>query len=230
MKYDVLVLGGGGAGLAAAVAAARAGARTVLVERHGALGGMTVAALVHSICGLYRLRVEPGAVLAHRGLPAEFAARLIRAGVSPGPVRCGRLDVLPHSPPSFAAVADTLAAECSTLETRLHTELVAAHGAGGIEAVELFCRGASTTIEASAVVDASGDASLAALAGAGTDQAPATELQRPAFIFSLHTVDVAALDGDARLRLAARIAEAVHAGHLERGALGAHFRPTGRGS
>ncbi|MGH8515961.1 MAG: FAD-dependent oxidoreductase, partial [Gammaproteobacteria bacterium] len=48
MKCDVLVLGGGGAGLSAAVAAARAGAHTVLVERHGALGGMAVAALVHS--------------------------------------------------------------------------------------------------------------------------------------------------------------------------------------
>ncbi|MGH8591586.1 MAG: FAD-dependent oxidoreductase, partial [Gammaproteobacteria bacterium] len=95
MKCDVLVLGGGGAGLSAAVAAARAGAHTMLVERHGALGGMAVAALVHSICGLYRLRSEPGAVLAHRGLPGELAARLMRAGAAPGPVRCGRLDVLP---------------------------------------------------------------------------------------------------------------------------------------
>ncbi len=230
MKCDVLVLGGGGAGLAAAVAAARAGAHTLLVERHGALGGMAVAALVHSICGLYRLRVEPGAVLAHRGLPGEFVARLIRAGATPGPMRYGRLDVLPHSPPGFAAVADTLTAECLTLETRLHTELAAAHGAGRIEAVDLLCRGTNSTIEPAAVVDASGDATLAALAGAGTDQAAATQLQRPAFIFALHTVDVAALDGDARLRLAAQLAEAVHAGRLERGALGAHFRPTGRGA
>jgi hypothetical protein len=230
MSCDVLVLGGGAAGLGAAVAAARAGAHTVLVEHHGALGGMAVAALVHSICGLYRLRSEPGAVLAHRGLPGELAARLIRAGAAPGPVRCGRLDVLPHSPPGFAAVADTLTAECATLETRLHTELLATRGADRIEAVEVLCRGTRTTIESAAVVDASGDASLAALAGAGTDQAAATELQRPAFIFALHTVEIAALDGDGRLRLAALLAAAVHAGQLERGALGAHFRPTGRGS
>ena len=230
MKCDVLVLGGGGAGLCAAVAAARAGAHTVLVERHGALGGMAVAALVHSICGLYRLRSEPGAVLAHRGLPGELAARLVRAGAALGPVRCGRLDVLPHSPPGFAAVADTLAGECPALETRLHTELIASHGTGRIEAVDVYCRGARATIEPGAVVDASGDASLAALAGAGTDQASATRLQRPAFIFALHTVEVAKLDADGRLRLAALLAEAVHAGQLERGALGAQFRPTGRGS
>lgn len=228
MKCDVLILGGGSAGLAAAVAAARVGAQAVLVERHGALGGMATAALVHSVCGLYFLREEPGAVLAHRGLPGEVAERLIRAGASRGPVRMGRMDVLPHSPPGFAAVADALAAECA--ETRLHTELVAVEGRGRIEAVELICRGVRTRIEPRAVVDASGDAVLSQLAGAHTEQTPAEHLQRPAFIFALHTVEVAALGEDARIRLAGIIAEAVRAGRLERSALGAQFRASGRGS
>ena len=52
MRYDVLVAGGGSAGLSAAVASARTGARTLLVERTGVLGGMAPAAFVHSICGL----------------------------------------------------------------------------------------------------------------------------------------------------------------------------------
>ena len=82
MKCDVLVIGGGGAGLAAAVTAARAGAHTILVERHGVLGGMATVALVHSVCGLYFLREEPDAVLAHPGFPSEFAERLIRAGAA----------------------------------------------------------------------------------------------------------------------------------------------------
>ena len=52
LSYDVVVVGGGAAGLAAAVASARAGARTALVERYGFLGGMATAGMVSSICGL----------------------------------------------------------------------------------------------------------------------------------------------------------------------------------
>lgn len=42
MECDVLVAGGGTAGTIAAIAAARNGARTVLIERHGHLGGSMV--------------------------------------------------------------------------------------------------------------------------------------------------------------------------------------------
>ena len=45
-SYDVVVCGGGPGGWVAAVAAARAGARTALVERYGFVGGMATAALV----------------------------------------------------------------------------------------------------------------------------------------------------------------------------------------
>jgi len=86
---DVAVIGGGSAGLAAAVAAAREGAEVVLLERHGFLGGMGTASLVHTFCGLYRLRREPGAVWANPGLPVEIAERMI-AATGMGPVRMGR--------------------------------------------------------------------------------------------------------------------------------------------
>src|SRR3954464_3334792 len=52
-EYEVAVLGGGPAGIAAAVASARAGRRTLLIERYGFLGGMGTAAGVTNFCGLH---------------------------------------------------------------------------------------------------------------------------------------------------------------------------------
>ena len=46
-RYDVIVCGGGPAGVGAAVAAARAGAKTLLIEQYGYLGGMWTAGLVN---------------------------------------------------------------------------------------------------------------------------------------------------------------------------------------
>src|SRR5258705_7146454 len=52
-EYEVAVLGGGPAGIAAAVSASRAGRRTLLIERYGFLGGMGTAAGVTNFCGLH---------------------------------------------------------------------------------------------------------------------------------------------------------------------------------
>jgi NADPH-dependent 2,4-dienoyl-CoA reductase/sulfur reductase-like enzyme len=50
---DVCVVGGGAAGVAAAIAAARAGAKVLLLEREGFLGGTLTSVSLGSICGLY---------------------------------------------------------------------------------------------------------------------------------------------------------------------------------
>jgi heterodisulfide reductase subunit A-like polyferredoxin len=75
--FDVAIIGGGSAGIAAALAAAREGGRTLLVERQGYLGGMGTASLVHTFCGLYLLRDEPGAVFANPGIGPEIVTRMI---------------------------------------------------------------------------------------------------------------------------------------------------------
>jgi hypothetical protein len=223
---DVLVAGGGSAGLAAAVSAARAGARTLLVERGGMLGGTAPAALVHSICGLYRLpHGDAPAEWANLGFSVEFAERLIRAGGAIGPVRMGRVDVLPQHPTAFACVADALARETPRLEVLLHSEIAAASPNGD---ATLICRGREFAVRAATMIDATGDGALAARLGAPFAQESAERLQRPAFIFGLGGVDTADFGDERRLRLAGRIAAAVTAGELPAGALGAAFRATGR--
>ncbi len=52
-EYDLVVLGGGPAGIAAAASAARLGQRTLLIENYGFLGGMGTAAGVTNFCGLH---------------------------------------------------------------------------------------------------------------------------------------------------------------------------------
>ena len=220
--FDVIVAGGGSAGLAAAVAAARIGARTLLVERYGSLGGMATAALVHSICGLYRLPLEKNApsALANDGFAAEFARRLCATGGAQGPVRMGRVDVLLHRPAAFARIADRIVRETAGLTVSLHTEIVSADA----DSATLTCRGISREVRATAWVDATGDGVLATLRGAASEIETSAHLQRPAFIFALGNTDPALLDDNGRLRLARRIVEAVRAGRLPASALGTHFR------
>ena len=52
-SYDIVVLGGGPAGIAAATAAAKTGQSTLLIEAYGFLGGMGTAAGVTNFCGLH---------------------------------------------------------------------------------------------------------------------------------------------------------------------------------
>ena len=78
-EYEVVVLGGGPAGIAAAVAAARAGRSTLLIERYGFLGGMGTAAGVTNFCGLHaNVHGEIRQVV--HGVAADLLSRIDRAG------------------------------------------------------------------------------------------------------------------------------------------------------
>jgi hypothetical protein len=218
---DVLVIGGGSAGVAAGIAAARRGAEVLLVEAGGCLGGAGTAALVHSFCGLYELRENESQPLktANAGLPDELQNRLRAEGIAT-PRRMGRVDVLMHSPQRLAAFYDRWCAAESRLQVLLHTSVVAAEtGDGRVGGLTLHCRGSSLRVQPRTVVDASGDAVLAALTGHAFELAPTRELLRPAYC-----VGIAGAATVQPLELAAAIVGGIQGGHLPGEAAGAQFR------
>ena len=76
---DVLVAGGGLSGFAAALSAARLGAKTVLIERNGCLGGVATASLMANIGNRYTLASGPQVVY---GIAAEVVERLVAVGAA----------------------------------------------------------------------------------------------------------------------------------------------------
>lgn len=74
-QVDVVVVGGGPSGLAAAIASARHGAKTVLVEQFGYLGGTATASLMACING-FRNQVEPDSTQTVRGIAEEIILEL----------------------------------------------------------------------------------------------------------------------------------------------------------
>jgi len=80
-QTDVLVVGGGPAGVAAAVAASRAGARTILIERYNHLGGLWTGGLVLPLLSTHGLSKKKGQIKAIYGIGDEIAERLKKVGM-----------------------------------------------------------------------------------------------------------------------------------------------------
>ncbi len=168
---QVLVLGGGPAGIAAAVSAAREGARTVLVERYGFLGGMGTAGGVTNFAGLYARRLGAMQQLVH-GVADELLERIERLGGlnAPQDGLQGRIRVRSYDVPAYKCAADQML-RAAGVEILFHALCcgVVMHRSGRIGAVLLETRAGRRAWQADEFIDASGDGDLAAHAGVPWD-------------------------------------------------------------
>ncbi len=218
IEVDVLVVGGGLAGLSAAVSAAAAGAETLLLERGRVLGGNATQAFVHSFCGLFEPPQEGRLVYANAGFTPWFAEGLRKAGGALGPEVHGRVGVLPIFPPRLAEFALNVTADFPSLTVMLETnlEVLQISREAGVETALAVCRqqGEEYSIRAKIVIDASGDSVAGKLSGAGTEAPDGDELQNATLIFRVSGVNRSELAGYARLKLSATVARGASVGDL----------------
>ncbi|OFW17787.1 MAG: hypothetical protein A3H97_15700 [Acidobacteria bacterium RIFCSPLOWO2_02_FULL_65_29] len=167
-EYDVVVLGGGPAGIAAAAAAGRSGRSTILIERYGFLGGAGTAAGLSTFCGLHaNVHGEHKRVV--HGLSSEITERLERMnGLNPPHLSlAGKITAQAYDISAYKIAADEFLA-ASGVKILFH-----AFGVGmskrserEIDTLLVETKSGRAAIRGRMFIECSGDGDLAAWAGA----------------------------------------------------------------
>ena len=196
--WDVIVAGGGPAGCAAATAAAREGARTLLLEASGILGGMGTAGLVPWFCGY-----GDGEKIIARGLAEQVRLRLIegtphlrKMAAEGQPVGSPSID-----PELLKRLYDAMVIDAGA-DVLFHSTLcgVERSGEGEVEALLVADKTGLRAYRASVYVDCTGDGDLAAWAGAEFEKGDADGGLQPAtHCFVITNVDAYGLASGPRV-------------------------------
>jgi FAD dependent oxidoreductase len=214
-RYDVVVIGAGSAGSTAAIAAARLGARTLLVDRLGFMGG-TSTAVLDTFYAFYTPGDRPRRVVG--GLGWEVVERLTALGVAfERPNTYGAGTGVTYDAEALKVVWERLA-EDAGVDLLLHTWAtgVQLDEARRLTGLRLWNKGGERWLEAAAWVDASGDADVSALAGVPHDRpGDGQTVQSLSTLFKLANVDIERARGVPKAELWGLMREAAGSGRYD---------------
>lgn len=198
-RYDVVVLGGGPAGIAAAAAAAKAGQATLLIEGYGFLGGMGTAAGVTNFCGLHA-NVHGSIRQVVHGVADDLLARMRALGGlnEPHVIFGDRIAAQAYDNAAFKVAADALVL-ASGAELLFHAQAVGVlmNSPSAIGALLIETKSGRFAVQAQTFIDCSGDGDLAAQAGVPFEKGvDGHGMMYPSTMFRVNGVD-AATAGDA---------------------------------
>lgn len=166
-QYDIVVAGGGIGGVSAALGAARSGAKTLLVEKYGFLGGAATNANVLSFCGLFQRGGSRDPIAASAGASDAVLGQIRQLGVSTEPRQNPRTGhwLVYLEPESLKLALDRCLAAAG-VKVLLHARAVdVAWSADQLTGITLHCHEGRVDIAGTSFVDATGDAHVAMLAG-----------------------------------------------------------------
>jgi hypothetical protein len=158
--YDVVVCGGGPSGVAAAVASARAGMRTLLIERYGFAGGMATSALVNPFAGhqFFTSQGQPASLIG--GIFSEIVKQLDARGAWGT-----RLTYAAFDEEILKSIYDGMLADAS-VDVLYHSLVTDVNcNADRIVSVAVQSKSGMQTIRGNVFVDATGDGDLAVMTG-----------------------------------------------------------------
>lgn len=212
--FDVVVLGGGPAGIAAATSAAQQGRHTLLVEHYGFLGGMGTAAGVTNFCGLHaNVHGEIRQVV--HGVADQLLDRMRALGGlnEPHVLFGGKIAAQAYDNAAFKVAADGLTTG-SGAQLLFHARAcgVVMASESEIGALLIETKSGRRAVVGKVYIDCSGDGDLAALAGAPFEKGVNGEdMLYPSTMFRVNGVD-AARAGDAWNHFGRWMEEATEAG------------------
>jgi hypothetical protein len=190
-EYDVAVLGGGPAGIAAASAAARRGQSTLLIEGYGFLGGMGTAAGVTNFCGLHANVYGDIRQVVH-GVADDLLAEIQALnGLNEPHVIFGKIAAQAYDNAAFKVAADNVVLR-SGAQVLFHARLVGAlmNSPGEIRAALIETKSGRFAVLAKIFIDCTGDGDLAAHAGAPFEKGTsARDMMYPSTMFRVNGVD-----------------------------------------